>query len=310
MIFTGLLFCGRIHTKIDAVFIQNIMQYFDKLPQEIVYEIFAFVPEYGHRTCKYLHGRSELVEEVSAYCDFYRYCARINKSHIDSCATILTGDCPEDFKMIEFKRLENNRREVLYEYLRVNKCVTICILVDLGFVGVGEQTNMFMYDDIESQCRAYKNVDYYYKVINLYSLMLLCDNGFMTKKEFDAECSSIVDLDTILEIILGVYDYFHHIFNAAIRHFGSRVYNIIDHVHLMQVVVDDIIYDGHYNNLPKHIENIRCRLQVPKIKIKSGDNVLRCIRDRLMSVVNYDNCWDNEDYLYLFTMIESMADEE
>lgn len=286
------------------------MQYFDELPQELIYEILAWVPEYGHRTCKYLHGRSLDSEYVSAYYDFYRYCARINKGCIDSCIIILTEDGLDDLKNTAFKCLENNRRKVLYEYLRLNKCVPMSILVDLGFANIEKQLGMFMYTDIKSQLRAYKNVEYYYKVIDLYSLILLRDNGFMTKKEFNAECSTIVDLDTILEIIMGVYDYFHHIFNATIRHFGSRVYDSIDRIGQMRVVLDGIIYTGHYNCLDDHIESIMSRLEVPKIRVNNNDNVLRQIRDRLMSTVDYDNCWDNEDYLQLITMIESLADEE
>lgn len=312
-----------IFLKIDVPFGLNIMQDYlpCMLPQEIVYEIISYVPEYGFLVNLELHGRSLCIIEVSAYCDFLRYCARLPKKSIETCVSILTYKFSGPNETVIFKDimtaarnyLEKNKRELVFEYLRYSGKILRSIVTNLGFVNVGHWsiTTIFCNDDDDCTDIIYENMSYYDKVIGLYTLMILRDSGFMSKKEFDAECSKIVDIDTILEIILAVYPDYEHIFNISVRHFRSRMSAVIERIKLKQAVVDRIVCGNVYNS--SYIVDIMKRLYAPKIKMDVDTAVLREVRDKLMSSFDYE-AWMNVavgfDQYSLFAMIESLADEE
>lgn len=289
---------------------------FRELPQELVDHIISFVPEYGHRVCQELHKRSCMAEEVSVYCDLYRYCVRLHKGPFNACVTVLDTlleDTFADIKLVALQYLAKNRRAFLREYLKHTNWIPASILTDLGFANVDHWTKISLYFDNDQVTVIYRDIEYCVKVLDLYTLMILLDNGFMSKKEFDFECASIMNIDAVLEIMLSMYAYFHHIFNAAIRHFPDRISTVIDRIEREQAIVDNIVYDEQYDNSPKHIEHIRHRLCAQKMDIDIDKNILRRIRDRLMKDLNYDDCWDNNndiDNHSLFSLIESLADED
>lgn len=288
------------------------MQDFNMIPQELVEHIISYVPEYGHRVSRDLHKRSLSIQEVSAYCDFYRYCVRMHRSPFNACITILTSNTYEDIKNAALKYLEKNRRRFLCEYLKHVGWIPSNILSDLGFANVDHWTKISLYYNDNRTTIIYKDIEYCIKVNGLYALMILLDNGFMSKKEFDAECALIEDLDVVLEIILSVYEHVHHIFNAAIRHFPKHMSTVISRMECDQATVDHIVHEKYYSG-SDNIEYIRHKLCPQKMGIDADRNILRRIRDRLMSGIEYHNCRDDiyqHDYHALVSMIESMADEE
>lgn len=292
------------------------MQSFKDLPIELIDHIFDYVPEYGYRVEKELHEWSLCNRKVSAYCDLYRYCARLYMSPFNACVTVLTTDnVHEDVKNATLRYLAKNRRAFLYEYLKNVGWIPDDVLSDLGFTNIQHWTKMSIYYETNDESHIYVDITYYAKVLDLYTLMILRENEFMSKKEFDYECSLIVDIDIILEIILSIYTFFHHIFNAVVRYLPEKIGVVTERIKRKQAVVDRIVHNIWYQNEQSHIEYIQRRLQAPKIKIDVGGDkgVLRQIRDQLMCKMKYDDCWDENtdvDHHSLFSMIESLADDE
>lgn len=285
---------------------------------ELIDHIFDYVPEYGYRVEKELHDLSLFSRRISPYCDLLRYCARLHKSPFNACVTILiTDNVYEDVKEAALRYLEKNRIEFLREYLKNVGWIPGSIIEKLGFVNVKHWTKLGIYyddiycDDGDHSNMIYKDISYYDKVVGIYTLMVLRENGFMNKKEFDAECSLNTGIDTILEIILAVYPYFHHIFNVTVRYFRDRMPTIMERIKRKQSVVDHIVIDDSYNC--DHVSDIQKRLDAPIIRTNDVDGILHKIRNQLMSGFRYDHCWDSDikiDHYSLFSMIESLADEE
>lgn len=306
--------------KIDAVFCWNIMQNIitslAEIPQEIVHEILTFVPEYGHGVSRELHEQSLDVDPVSAYCDFYRYCARLQMDPLGACLTILDSGHLEDLRGPAMNYVGKNKMELLFRYLKQDiKWIKSNVLADLGFANADNWTIILEdnYDVFIGETEPiYKNMDYYGRVLNLYASMILRENGFMSKKEFDSECSLVEDLDTVLEIILAVYTQYDHIVSICIRYFRARMPAIINSIKDQRALKDGIIYDNVYydNNYAEIME----RLNGPVIRTGIDANVdlevLRKIRDQLIGKMRYDNWRDSKDLRMLLSMIESLADEE
>lgn len=194
-------------------------QDFSIIPQEIVYEIFKYVPEYGHRVDRELHRLSNLVES-SIYCDFYRYFARFGGCHIeDLIATYgigIQGDIRNGIK----RYFQKNLCVLLCNYLGNNRNMTRDMLKEYG-LKVGNHTTQMARKYLDNG-DVYQDKSYYNKVTELYAYIILYNNGLVSKQEFDEYCLGI-ELNIILEIITSVYHHSYEIFENVVKHFGDRL---------------------------------------------------------------------------------------
>lgn len=282
------------------------------LPQEIIYEIISFVPEYGHRVSKYLHRKSVAATEASIYCDFYRHGARLSDSRIYMCFKILKKDGPEDLKDGAIRYLKKNPLEVVSMYLE-NRCTNYKnVLEHIGITNAGKISCIdYGYLDYHD---VYKSIEWRTKVIRLYSLMILRDSGMMTKKEFDTKCLKISDLATILEIVFGIFPHYDHIYNTAIRYFSSVeiMSDVIKRLENEAAVIDGLVIGREYSyDAPK----LSRYMKYQETSKKMDRNNLLKIRDQILGVViddiyHYSSSIDTDDIREAFFMIESLADEE
>lgn len=199
------------------------------LPQEIVYEIFKWVPEYGHGVCKDLHERSLDTIKVSAYCDFYRYCVRSVMGPLNTCIEIMADWLPDAITVGARKYLSRNVPGLLFKYLHEQYDTEedgigpiICgLLEDFGIKHVRKLSNM------GNLCRNHL-VDLYISArwtkeyVNFYVLMILLDSEVITKKEFDRRMK-IVDLRTVLQSLVYMQNVQDHISCLAVRYFGHVI---------------------------------------------------------------------------------------
>lgn len=238
-----------------------MMQYFDKqlkdfkkLPQEIVYEIFRCIPEYGHRVNKYLHAASIGDPVVSAYCDFRRYCARVSCSHLDI-AIMAYGEDNKDIVAGSKKYLVENIQDTLIKYLRDREeedCWTLEIIVeDLCDRNTGHLTRIAKYDVFDNEI--YQCPEYYEHVLWLYSLMIAYDCKFITAEEFERRrierYSKHSEFITVIELMLALFKKDDDIFNATIKCFPRYMEEVMRRLQDRYAVKKGIINDDvYYNN--------------------------------------------------------------
>lgn len=237
------------------------MQYFDKqlkdfkkLPQEIVYEIFRCIPEYGHRVDKYLHAASIGGPVVSVYCDFHRYCARVSYSHLDT-AVMAYRENNKDIVAGAKRYLSENIQNVLIRYMRDREeedCWTLEAIVEhLCDKTMGCPTRIAKYDVFDNEI--YQCPEYYEHVLWLYSLMIAYDCKFITAEEFERrrikQYKKHSEFITILELMLALFNKYADIFNAAIRCFPECMEEVMrrlqDRYAVKKGIIDDDVY---YNN--------------------------------------------------------------
>lgn len=284
-----------------------------ELPQEIVHEIFDFVPEYGHRVCLELHERSKTVRDISAYCDFLRYCTRLSDGPIDVCVKVMGSDnLSGDIKIAAIRYLKKNLRGLVSMYLDDHKLVTKNVLRDLGVVLVDRisSINCGYYDSND----VYKLIEWRSKVIELYSLMIIRDAGLMTKKEFNTACSGIIGIEVTLELVFSLFEWNEHIYRVAIRYFASEpiMADVIRRLDSWAAVDDGILYDIDYSYDSVYLRKYMDYNDISK-KMDRGN--LQEIRDQiLMSVPNDAYCrysaLNNVDIQETLFMLESLADED
>lgn len=206
---------------------QQLQEQLQKLPQEIVYEIMTFVPEYGHRVDRYLHAASAGFKGTSVYCDFYRYFARFNKYDMEVIVMAYGVVVQEDIKGDIRGYLQKNIYSLVCSYICKPKAEIRIVLEEFGLKNVEKTSFMatkYLFDD-----PIYRDKSYYHKVAELYAQMILYDNNFISKLQFDEYCAAN-DLDIVLEIILSVYSCSSKIFEAVIKHFSGHLHSIKENI--------------------------------------------------------------------------------
>lgn len=305
-------FDGLIQSELfESVQLQVPLELFE-LPQELVNEIFEYVPEYGHRVSKELHELSLQVVEASIYSDFYRYCARLPMSSMDICIQLLEEKYAEDLKNDAIKYLKKNLQELVSRYLDNRESVhkNIFEYVGISLAHRISDIDCGYYDKHD----VYKKIEWRAKVIELYSLMILRDSGLMVKKEFDAKCLEIADLEIILEIVFAVFLYYEHIFSTAIRYFSSEpiMKAVIKRLNNKTAVSEDILFNNDYSFSHDRFAEYTEYYKAAKKMDRSN---LQEIHDRILDAVPEDAYYDSEtnvklDIRQALFMIEMMADEE
>lgn len=283
---------------------------FNGLPQEIVFEIFAFVPEYGYKINKDLHKISQDAEVSSIYCDFIRYCPRCFTIPLKACIMAYVDEFyKEDIQIKAKKYLNDHIMELLYMHLSCENDLTH-ILDGLGI------TNADRITQIEWQnnhgATIYEDLSYRDKVINLYSLIVLRDNGLLTRQEFVQKCDDIQEKVLLLEIIFTTLNHYDHAWTAAIRHLPEYVDDAIEYIHNWLAVDKRIVnHDAYQYKTGELVNHIRFHKVAKKIDRSS----LRNIRDQILSVRRgkYEDkighVYDTEVKRLIF-LIESLADDE
>lgn len=287
---------------------------FSEIPQELADHIISFVPEYGHRLNKELHEASLDTQEISVYCDFYRYCAMSYQDHFDTVVAAYHDTALDDLKDDAIRYLKKNLREVLCRYLDCPTSISKEVLLQLGINNVDQITQIEITD--LNGWLMFEKHEYRKKVIRLYSLMILRDNALIIKKEFTRSCREFSDLAVLLEIMLAVFLSRDHIFHTVIRYFPTMMESVIERIERKAAVTDGIVSSDVYTDYSSHILE---RLTMPKIDVGTGPVILRNIRDQLLNNFVYDYGWDsysnNKDRFFrsvfrIITMIESLADED
>lgn len=323
-----------IPSKIDTMAGQNIMQSsnefseprllreFHELPQEIVHEIFEYIPEYGHRVSVNLHERSLSAPVVSVYCDFLRYCGRKDEDNITICVDIIESNdlhkiAADDIVECAIRYLKKNLRLVICIYLERSLSMSVDIF---GRLGIARAANFSEVHDTDCHDTIiYSQPDYCTKIIELYSLMILRDNELLTKKEFDAEINKIIkvtetiDLTIVLELILAQWSYNEHIYRLVVRYFGhTDIMNaVIERLKNESAIAEGIIvaemyYYGH--------EQLTRQLSYQRLSTDIEHNKLASIRNQLLDIVPVAAYYDlmgrtADSFRKLLFVIESMADE-
>lgn len=311
MLIGRLIFWYR-YSKIDEAVTQNIMydssllEQFKELPQEIAYEIFGWIPEYGHRINKELHERSLCTAKISIYCDFLRYCARWPMKPLDICIDVLKKDDLNGSKELSgskdlingaIKYLTSKIQDLVCEYLYNVDQDLHRVFKKLGIINSHKFSEIEQYDYEGNEIYVKQG---YTKIIELYSLMILCDNCLLTKKEFERRCSETSGLAAILGLILTGFADTDHIYLAVIRYFGRKeiMTEVIERLEDNTEILEDLL---------------RC-LSYPKVRTSLDRNGLMAVREQLLdkmpTVVYHDSGNDNVDFRRLIFMIESLADEE
>lgn len=292
------------------------MQDFTILPKEIIDSIFEYVPEYGHRVSKEYHEQSLYAEKVSACCDLLRYCARIPIGHIEIVCRAYKSGFPE-LKEEATRYLKKNLREFLCEYVDeddedIVKSHTD-ILEDIGIKNAKRLDVIYTIDYNGED--VYKDLGVRNKIISLYSLIVLHENGLMTKKEFTESLSEFDDIDLLLEIIFAVFMHRKHIYIAIIRYFPDRVESILERNKNKIAVIEGYIYDdAYYYEEPDDVNYIDIIRGYPKIAGNIDRSILRNVRDHLLGsfreitdigafAIQYD------EITRIITMITQLADE-
>lgn len=287
---------------------------FQDLPQELVDHIISYVPEYGHRLTKDLHERSLDTQQISAYCDFYRYCVMSCQDQFDTVVAAYYDTTLYDLKDDAIRYLKKNLREVLCKHLDCPASISKEVLSQLGINNVSQITQIEITD--LNGWLMFEKHEYRKKVIRLYSLMILRDNALVTKKEFTRSCREFSDLAVLLEVMLTVFLSRDHIFHTVIRYFPTMMESVVERIKRKAAVTDGIVSSDVYTDYSSYILE---RLTMPKIDVGTGPVILRNIRDQLLNDFVYDHGWDsysnNKDRFFrsvfrVITMIESLADEE
>lgn len=205
------------------------MTAFDELPQEIVYEIFTYVPEYGHRVSYELHERSLDSSGVSAYCDFRRYCTRSIAEPLETCIEIASSRLSDDITDDATKYLRRNVHGLLFKYLyeeydaeddEVGPIIR-SMLSDFGIQDINRLTKIGNtgYNHLRNAIVHSRWTKIY---VNFYVSMILLDNKLITKKEFDRQIK-VVNLKSILQCIIYIREIYDHISCLVIRYFRSVI---------------------------------------------------------------------------------------
>lgn len=284
------------------------MQDFQVIPQEIVHEIFEYIPEYGHRVSACLHERSKGGPTVSAYCDFLRYCGRKDEDDIIICIDILDlhKSLPDDLVDHATRYLKKKLRLVIYAYLERLLSMSVDIFEQLGIARAAHFSEIHDTDRCGSE--------WHTKIIELYVLMILRDNGLLTKKDFDTEIAGVSDMAIILELILAQWTYYEHIHCLVIRYFGhADIINVVierlknESAITEGIIVAELYYYGS--------DQLTQQLSYQKISTSIERNKLVDVRNQLLDIVPvhayYEVMGRNAHIFHkLLFMIESMADEE
>lgn len=203
-----------------------------ELPQEIVYEIFMFVPEYGHGVCQELHELSLYSNRVSAYCDLRRYCARSITDILDTCLELLTSPEAGKFKVDIIHYMQKHIRDLLYRYLdewnswicntTIHDIIIRDILTRFGIHNVQKLSTMshieYKYLRISSNTVRWRK-----QYIDFYVTMILFESKMITKKEFDRYTSKMPNLRAILQYIINEHPCKMHICKLAARYFRDII---------------------------------------------------------------------------------------
>lgn len=251
-------------------------QDFSVIPQEIVYEIFTYVPEYGHRIDRELHRRSLRSAKVSVYCDLLRYCTRVCPDHIHACLDLLSVTVFDDVKLGVMNYLQKNIHDLLFMYLDSNIIgfgnIRICdLLENLGIYNVRHLTSM---SNVHAEHIFMPNDGWREQYIDFYIMMILKDTRMITKNEFDRRIDRI-DQDELLCILQSVvikHTVDEHISQLAIRYFGDIIVGLQTLDKNMRT--EDYVYDHQFKQFAYVIN-------LPLIKFDSTGN----LRDRLYSLL-------------------------
>lgn len=290
------------------------MSSFTQIPQELIYEIFGYVPEYGHRVNRDLHERSKTIRTVSVYCDLLRYCARMSGGPIEICNKVIgLADISGDIKIDAIGYLKKNLRGLLSMYLDNRDSVLIDTLIRVGIDFADKLSNVDC--GYYEPSNLYGCLDTREKVIKLYSLMIIRDAGLMTKKEFEAGCLKVGDLEIVLEIMFGVFDYNEHIYRVSIRYFSSEpiMPKVIERLNSMAAITEGILADDD-----DYIYDPRCLTQFMEYndqQKKMDRSSLRKVRDQLLRHVPKNAYYssvtnNNVNIQVMLFMLDSLADEE
>lgn len=224
-----IMYISNNFNDLDKLREQEQLRGLTDLPQEIMYEIFKFVPEYGHRVSACLHEQSLYAGKVSAYCDFYRYCARSFMEPLDTCIEILVNCLPDSLTTTAKRYLCRDTRSLLFKYLyewhhEQNEPAEIVIVGILGRLGINVQQLTCVYGGTSSWTNIQINNNRWQKqYVDFYVFMILFESGVITKKEFDRYMKSVTNLRCILQYIILRRDVDDHISRLAIRYFGHVI---------------------------------------------------------------------------------------
>lgn len=205
------------------------------LPQEIVYEIIKFVPEYGYRVNRFLHKCSKNIK-VSAYCDFRRYRAAIlyhryvfgiNRDHLNHCRFILKGrdaknlvkhnvGMYETFNKMAKDWIKKNAEQVVIRYICGSDKV-IDDLIEIVINNSDRVTKILFYDkDRDGQFEEWM----YNCIVRTYAKIILVENDMGSADDISA--FGDIDPTEVIEVILSVYHSHDHIFTSFIRYFPDH----------------------------------------------------------------------------------------
>lgn len=298
----------------------RLLREFHELPQEIIYEIFAWIPEYGHRVSANLHERSLNAPTVSAYCDFLRYCGRKDEDDITICTNILESNdlleiSADDIVECAIEYLKKNLRLVICVYLEQSLSMSVDIFGRLGIAGAANFSEIHDTDCYGTDI--YLQPEWSARIIKLYALMILRDNGMLTKKEFDAEITEIAglhDLTIVLELILVQQSYNEHIYHLVVRYFGhtDTMNTVIERLKNESAVAEGIIvaemYYYDHEQLTRQLSYQRLSTDIDRDKLVG-------IRNQLLDIVPVAAYYDlmgrtADSFRKLLFAIESLADEE
>lgn len=215
-----------------------------ELPQEIVHEIITFVPEYGHRVNRYLHHLSLDNFEPSFYCDFYRYFTGCGQDVLETVIRSYRSNVSVAICGGINRYLQANIYGLLFKYIEVSYIVSEDMLTSFGISGSAKFTRVLWYYPYTDE-KIFRDTRYYYRVIGLYVQMILYNKGLIDKGEFDDYCKdNEADIDTSLEIIIGVYFRGSHIFRNAVRYFDKRLCAAAENAKNSLVITNGILYDN------------------------------------------------------------------
>lgn len=284
------------------------------LPEEMIREILSYVPEYGHRVSQEFHEKS-LHGFLSAYCDFYRYAAKCHSSRLEAAKMAYNSvHVCNDINIVAKKYLKENLGEFLYKCLYENMnhddMLPIVMLKDLGIKNACRISNVPVID--------YNGYEIYQvrwirtKIIMLYSLILMHENGLMDKGKFTSELLECGDIELLMEIIFSIYGHEDHIYVAVIRYFPEHVDNAIERVINDNAVNSGYIYIDAYRPVDK--KNIKKIRSCKKFTGNVERNTLRDIRDHLLGsfkgLYSREIIQDQYDHIFkIITKISSLADE-
>lgn len=276
------------------------------------------LPEYGHRVTVNLHEVSLDTQKISAYCDFYRYCAKKYGDPLNISIDVYKDESLQDIHESVLRYLKKNLQEIVCRYIEDHNSIPKELMLKLGINTVYRINNLPAYDG--NGYPIYKNFSYRRKIARLYSLLILYDNGHLGKKDFGRRHAEFSDIVVLIDIILGTNLYYDHIYMSVVRHFPTYISSALERLKRKAAIKEEIICSGScYDEEFEWDKQMFEVLSFPKYSGNVGRDNLIGIRDHLLGglgeIEDVDGLYNNSKIYYnevfrIITMIESLADEE